>query len=65
MPLSPEKIIAIMEAKQVSRAELARRTGIAPPHVTRLLSGESENHSLATVERIATALKCPIKKLLA
>lgn len=54
-----------MDAKRISRAELSRLTGIAPPHITRLLSGERPDPALSTAERIATALKCPLVKLLA
>lgn len=65
MPLDPKKIESVMEAKGLSRADLSRLTGIAPPHITRLLLGERLNPSLETVERIATALKTPLPKLLA
>lgn len=64
MPLDPAKIKARMDAIDMSRAELARRTGIARPHITRLLSGERPDPNLSTAERIATALKCPLAKLL-
>lgn len=64
MPLDPQKIESIMLAKDVSRAELAKRTGIAPPHITRLLSGVRPDPALSTAERIAKALSCPLAKLL-
>lgn len=64
MPLSPSKIIAIMEAKDISRADLARHTGIKPPHITRLLTGEAKDATISTAERLAFALKCPIAKIL-
>lgn len=63
MPLDPKKIESVMEAKGVSRADLSRLTGIKPPHVTRALSGK-HNVTLETAERFATALKCPLTKLL-
>jgi len=63
MPLDPSKIQSVMTAKSVSRAELSKRTGIAPPHITRLLSGERRDPTLSTVERLAKALGCPIAKL--
>lgn len=64
MPLNPQKIITLMEAKQITRAELARRTGIKAPHITRLLSGERNDPTLSTAEKVAKALKCPLAKLL-
>lgn len=65
MPLDPKKIESVMQAKGVSRADLSRLTGIAPPHITRLLSGERPDPALSTAERIAAALKTPLPKLLA
>ncbi len=65
MPLDPKKIEAVMQSKSVSRAELARRTGIAPPNITRILSGERPDPALSTAEKIAAALKCPLAKLIA
>lgn len=65
MPLDPHKIEAVMLAKSVTRAELSRRTGIAPPHITRLLSGKRNDPAVSTAEKIAAALKCPLAKLLA
>lgn len=64
MPLDPAKIQAVLDAKGITRAELSRRTGIAPPHVTRILSGERTDPALSTVERLANALKCPLAKLI-
>ena len=63
MPLDPSKVQSVMAAKSVSRAALSKRTGIAPPHITRLLSGERPDPTLSTVERLAKALGCPIAKL--
>lgn len=63
MPLDPTKIESVMVAKSVSRAELSKRSGIAPPNITRLLSGERPDPTLSTVERLAKALGCPIAKL--
>lgn len=63
MPLDPAKIQSVMQARGITRAELARLTGIAPPHVTRILSGERPDPKLSTVERLAMALGCPLGKL--
>ncbi len=64
MPLDPKKILRLMSSKDVSRAELARRTGIAPPNITRILSGERPDPALSTAERIAEALKCRLESIL-
>ena len=50
-----EDVLEAMQAKSVTRAELARRLGTSPGHVTRLLSG-SGNLTLATMSRMAFAL---------
>ena len=50
-----EDVLEAMQAKSVTRAELARRLGTSPGHVTRLLSG-SGNLTLATMTRMAFAL---------
>lgn len=65
MPLDPTKIQSIMQAKGITRADLARRAGIKPPNVTRILSGERNDPALSTAERIAKALGCSIAKLFA
>jgi transcriptional regulator with XRE-family HTH domain len=65
MPLDPVKIRAVMDVKGVTQAELARRTGIAPPNIARILSGDRTDPALSTAERIASALKTPLVKLTA
>jgi|GEM_PF-1552517 len=45
----------LMDEQDVSRSELARRIGVKPPHVTRLLQGQ-DNFTLRTLTRIAYAL---------
>ena len=50
-----EDVLEAMQAKSVTRAQLARRLGTSPGHVTRLLSG-SGNLTLATMSRMAFAL---------
>jgi transcriptional regulator with XRE-family HTH domain len=64
MPLDPAKIIAVMDGKEMSRADLSRKSGIAPPHITRILSGERPDPALSTAERIAKALGCGLKSIL-
>jgi len=63
MPLDPEKIQAALDAKKLTRADLSRLTGMAPPHVTRILSGKRNNPSLSTAEKIAAALKLTITEI--
>jgi transcriptional regulator with XRE-family HTH domain len=50
-------VLRIVEdwAQSVTRAELARRLGTSPGHVTRLLSGSS-NLTLATMTKMAFVL---------
>lgn len=50
-----EDVLDAMRAQSVTRAELARRLGTSPGHVTRLLSG-SGNLTLATMSRMAFVL---------
>ena len=50
-----EDVLDAMRTQSVTRAELARRLGTSPGHVTRLLSG-SGNLTLATMTRMAFAL---------
>ena len=63
MPLDPSKIESALTAKGLTRADLSRMTGIAPPNITRILSGERTDPALSTVERLAKALNCPLAKL--
>lgn len=64
MPLDPAKIKSVMASKKLSNADLSRRTGIAPPHISRILSGERNDPALSTAERIAQALTCPLKSII-
>ncbi len=64
MPLDPEKVKAAMATKGLSNADLSKLTGIAPPNITRILSGERNDPQLSTLERIAKALRCKVAKLL-
>jgi transcriptional regulator with XRE-family HTH domain len=50
-----EDVLEHMRAQGVRRAELARRLGTPPSHVTRLLSG-SGNLTLATMSRMTFVL---------
>jgi len=50
-----ERICALMDAKGISRSELARRLGKSRQYVTRLLNGQP-NVTLRTLTEIAVAL---------
>jgi transcriptional regulator with XRE-family HTH domain len=50
-----EDVLEHMRTLGITRAELARRLGTSPSHVTRLLSG-SGNLTLATMSRMAFVL---------
>lgn len=50
-----EAVVARMQELGLSRAELARRMGISPPMVTKLLRGEN-NFTLRTLISLARAL---------
>lgn len=51
-----DAIEARMETAGVSRAELARRLGVGPPRVTRILDSDTPGMKLDLIERIAEAL---------
>ena len=46
-----------MDRTNVSRTELARRLGVQPPRVTRILQG-NDNFTLRTLVQVAQALDC-------
>ena len=50
-----DNIVRLLDEKQISRAELARRMEIAQPSVIRMLNGEHELRT-DTIERIADAI---------
>ena len=50
-----EQIAATMEDRGITRKELARRMGVKPPVITRLLNGP-DNVTLRTLLRVAFAL---------
>jgi transcriptional regulator with XRE-family HTH domain len=58
------EMCALMDEQKVSRSELARRIGVKPPHVTRLLQGQ-DNFTLRTLTRIARALGSVVRCTLA
>jgi len=52
-----EHVSAVMEEKNISRAELARRLGSSRAYITRLLDG-SANMTVETLTRLSLALGC-------
>lgn len=57
-----ETILSLLEEKGMSKAELARRSGIAQPNISRLLKGNSQIQS-STLEKICIALEVGIEEL--
>ena len=55
-----EDLCRVMDEKDVSRAELARRIGTSPAYVTKILRGTS-NFTLSSMVRVAMALGCDLR----
>lgn len=55
-----ERIVALMEAAKMSKADLARRLGCTPAYITKLLSG-STNFTVNTLLRIGEALDADLR----
>ena len=53
-------VLEQLDRQKVSQAELARRTGIAPSNLSRLLGGRGGNPTLETITRVADALDCDL-----
>lgn len=53
------EFIDCMKREGVSRAELARRMGVQPPRITRILQG-NDNFTLRTIVSVADALGCRV-----
>lgn len=52
------------EKKGLTQVALAKKAGITQPYLAQIESGERKNPSLATLQRLAKALRVPITKLL-
>lgn len=61
--LISEQIFNVMQAQQISKAELARKLQTSAPYITKLLQGNG-NFTLETLVRIATALGCKFRPVL-
>lgn len=55
-----ENVLGRLEAEGISRAELARRIGVSPAYVTKILRGNN-NFTLESMVRIAQALGCSLR----
>ncbi|MBI5688309.1 MAG: helix-turn-helix transcriptional regulator [Verrucomicrobia bacterium] len=55
-----EQVVARMSAANVSKSELAKKLGVEPSYVTKLLSG-SNNYTLETMVKVATALNSEVR----
>ena len=55
-----EDMVSRMEEQGVSRSELARRIGVSPAYVTKILRG-STNFTLDTMVKVARALDCDLR----
>jgi len=55
-----EDLCRVMDEKDVTRAELARRIETSPAYVTKILRGNS-NFTLASMVRVAFALGCEVR----
>lgn len=59
-----QRVSALRRAAGISQAELARRVGITPPHVSRLEAGKSDNLTAEVVVKLADALRTTTDHLL-
>ena len=55
-----EDMVNRMEEQGISRSELARRIGVSPAYVTKILRG-STNFTLDTMVKVARALDCEFR----
>lgn len=57
MPLSHIKLRDLRAARRLTQEQLAREAGIRQPALARLEAGRIANPTLATLERLAAALR--------
>lgn len=55
-----EQVVARMGTANVSKSEFAKQLGVKPSYVTKLLSG-SNNYTLETMVKVATALNSEVR----
>lgn len=55
-----EELLALMDAQNVSRAELARRVGVSPAYITKVFRG-TVNLTLETMSRLALAVGASVR----
>lgn len=54
-----QKVVEIMARRKMTRIEFARRLGVRPSYVTKLLSGR-ENMTVKTMEKMAEIVGCEV-----
>lgn len=54
-----EEVFRLMESRDISRSELARRLGTSPAYVTKILRGNA-NFTLGTMVKLARALEADL-----
>ena len=55
-----EELLALMEAQNITRAELARRVGVSPAYITKVFRG-TVNLTLETMSRLALAVGASVR----
>ena len=55
-----EELLALMNAQNVTRAELARRVGVSPAYITKVFRG-TVNLTLETMSRLALAVGASVR----
>jgi transcriptional regulator with XRE-family HTH domain len=55
-----EELLALMEAQNVTRAELARRVGVSPAYITKVFRG-TVNLTLETMSKLALAVGASVR----
>lgn len=64
MPFSPAKLRDLRTARRMSQTQLAQAAGLRQPAVARLEAGRIANPTIATLERLAAALRIKPAELL-
>jgi transcriptional regulator with XRE-family HTH domain len=66
--MSPKRLSRMLktrrEAKGLTQVELAKRARVTQTYIAKLESGDKQNPSLGTLQRLAKALGVPVTELL-
>ncbi len=65
LPYSPEKIIALREARGLNQSELARGAGLSAPTIWALEKGDTVEPKYETLRDVAKALGVPLSAIMA